>query len=132
MAERRRQFYVALTRARDRVIVVGTPGGGVKISSDGYLEMSRGQARENMGYMLLDGLAYSSIKAGNEGSTWSDGGLEQTGKVLRLDPSVLIDNGFLPEDAVGGIAIFHHPSCFDSMPLKSPLQKWQELSLIHI
>ena len=96
MAERRRQFYVALTRARDRVIVVGTPGGGANISSDGYLEMNRGQSRENMGYMLLDGLAYSSIKAGNEGSTWSEGGLEQTGNILRMDPSVLIDNGFLP------------------------------------
>ena len=126
MAERRRQFYVALTRARDRVIVVGTPGGGVNISSDGYLEMNRGQARENMGYMLLDGLAYSSIKAGNEGCTWSEGGLEQTGNILRMDPSVLIDNGFLPKDGVDGIAIFHHPSCFDSNPLQSPLQKWQE------
>jgi len=126
MAERRRQFYVALTRARDRVIVVGAPTAGVNISSDGYLEMNRGQARENMGYMLLDGLAFSSIKAGNEGSTWSEGGLEQTGNVLRLDPSVLIENAFLPEDSVDGIAIFHHPSCFDSMPLKSPLQKWQE------
>ena len=106
MAERRRQFYVALTRARDRVIVVGAPGGGANISSDGYLEMSRGQARENMGYMLLDGLAFSSIKAGNEGSTWSEGGLEQTGNVLRLDPGALIENGLLPEDSVDGIAIF--------------------------
>ena len=43
-----------------------------------------------------------------------------------MDPSVLIDNGFLPKDGVDGIAIFHHPSCFDSMPLQSPLQKWQE------
>ncbi len=126
LAERRRQFYVALTRARDRVIVVGTPSGGAEISSDGYLEMNRGQARENMGYMLLDGLAHSSITAGNEGSTWSDGGLEQTGKTLRLDPSGLIENGFLPSDCVNGIAIFHHPSCFESTSLQSPLQKWQE------
>ncbi|MBE46134.1 MAG: hypothetical protein CMB02_05755 [Euryarchaeota archaeon] len=126
MAERRRQFYVALTRARDRVIVVGTPSGGVNISSDGYLEMSRGQARENMGYMLLDGLAFSSIKAGNEGSTWSEGGLEQTGNTLRLDPGLLLESAFLPPDSVDGITIFHHPSCFDSIPLTSPLQKWQE------
>ena len=125
LAERRRQFYVALTRARDRVIVVGSPGSGAKIASDGYLELNRGKARENMGYMLLDGLAHASIVAGNEDCTWSSGGLEQTGKVLRFDPSTLIDNGFLPSDCVDGIAIFHHPSCFDSKAIQSPLQKWQ-------
>jgi len=125
LAERRRQFYVALTRAKDRVIVVGTSSSGANISADGYLEMKRGKSRENMGYMLLDGLAHSSIVAGEEGCIWSEGGLEQTDATLRIDPSRLLENGHLPSDSVNGIAIFHHPSCFESIPLQSPLQKWQ-------
>lgn len=126
MAERRRQFYVALTRARDRIIVVGSPQDGVIVNSDGYLEIKRGKTQPNMGYMMLDGLAYSSIVAGNEGCVWSEGGLDQTGSVLKINPAELLENNFLPKDCVSGIAIFHHPSCFDLVPIKSPLEKWKE------
>ena len=126
MAERRRQFYVALTRAEDRIIIVGSPQSGVSISSEGYLELKRGKTQPNMGYMLLDGLAHSSIVAGNEGCVWSDGGLDQTGKVLQINPGSLLNNNFLPSGCVSGMAIFHHPSCFDSMPSQSPLEKWKK------
>ena len=126
MAERRRQFYVALTRAENRIIIVGSPQSGVSISSEGYLELKRGKTQPNMGYMLLDGLAHSSIVAGNEGCVWSDGGLDQTAKVLQINPGSLLDNNFLPSGCVSGMAIFHHPSCFDSIPSQSPLEKWKK------
>ena len=66
-AERRRQFYVALTRARDRLIIAGGPNNGATLTSDGRIQMKRGKGRQNMGYMFLDGLAHASIQAGEEG-----------------------------------------------------------------
>lgn len=126
MAERRRQFYVALTRAKQRIILVGAPQSGVNLTSDGYLELRRGNSQPNMGYMLLDGLAHSSILAGNEGCVWSKDGLDQTGKTLRIDPGILAKTSFLPQDCVEEILIFDTPSCFDSIPIQSPLQKWKK------
>jgi superfamily I DNA/RNA helicase len=126
LAERRRQFYVALTRARDRLILVGGPRSNTTESSDGFIEMHRGKSRPNMGYMFLDGLAHASIEAGNSGCIWSNQGLDQTGQDLKLDPGALIGTSNLPESCVKGIAIFHNPSCFTSVELKSPLQRWNE------
>ena len=48
-----------------------------------------------MGYMFLDGLAYSSIQAGNEGCSWSEGGLNQEGTTITLDPGNLIAQSYL-------------------------------------
>ena len=126
LAERRRQFYVALTRARDRLIVVGAPEDSVKIGNDGCLNLSRKGGQDNMGYMLLDGLAHASIQAGNQGCVWSNGGLDQQSETLSINPSALLNDGYLPNGCVSGIAVFHHPSCFDIQPLISPLSKWQD------
>ncbi len=126
LAERRRQFYVALTRARDRLILVGSKRGCARESSDGQIEMARGEGRPNMGYMFLDGLAYSSIQAGNEGCCWSIGGLDQTGNILRLNPAELAKESFLPDNCVREILVFHHPDCFNTSKIKSPFTKWKE------
>lgn len=125
LAERRRQFYVALTRARDRLILVGSPEKGVKIGPDGVLNLHRKEGKDNMGYMLLDGLAHASIEAGNTGCVWSQGGLDQAEKTLSIEPSSLLTGGLLPKDCVEGIAVFHHPSCFDSVTQNSPLSRWK-------
>ena len=42
-AERRRQFYVALTRARDRLIIAGTPGSGASLGDGGEVIFKRGE-----------------------------------------------------------------------------------------
>ena len=125
-AERRRQFYVALTRAKDRLIVTGTPSGGASVNEDGTIKLKRGKGRQNMGQMFLDGLAHASIEAGQEGCSWSVGGLHQTGATLTLDPGELNENAHLGNECVEGISIFHHPDCFDSNYQISPLQKWRE------
>ena len=82
-AERRRQFYVALTRARDRLIIAGTPSEGAVVDENERISFKRGKGRQNMGYMFLDGLAYASISSGNEGCAWSQGGLEQEGNTMH-------------------------------------------------
>ena len=89
-AERRRQFYVALTRARDRLIIAGTPSEGAVVDENERISFKRGKGRQNMGYMFLDGLAYASISSGNEGCAWSQGGLEQEGNTIALNPGELI------------------------------------------
>ena len=123
-AERRRQFYVGLTRARDRLILVGVPSKGASINANGMVEFTRSGGRQNMGQMFLDGMAHSSILAGNEGCCWSNGGLNQYEATLALDPGEIIDESFLSEDCVQGISIFHHPDCFATEPQISPLNRW--------
>jgi ATP-dependent exoDNAse (exonuclease V) beta subunit len=125
-AERRRQFYVALTRARDRLIIAGTSSGGASINADGTIKMKRGKGRQNMGQMFLDGLAHASMVAGNEGCSWSQGGINQTGATLVLDPGQLHQNAYLNDDCVQGISIFHHPDCFESNTQISTLNIWRE------
>ena len=125
-AERRRQFYVALTRARDRLIIAGTSSGGASIGTNGTVKMKRGKGRQNMGQMFLDGLAHASIEAGNEGCSWSVGGIEQTGTTLSLDPGQLLQNAHLDNNCVQGISIFHHPDCFDNDTQISTLNIWRE------
>ena len=125
-AERRRQFYVALTRARDRLIIAGGPNNGATLTSDGRIQMKRGKGRQNMGYMFLDGLAHASIQAGEEGCSWSTGGLDQIGKTLTLDPASLFQEAHLGAECVTGISIFHHPDCFEETPPKSLVESWRE------
>ena len=125
-AERRRQFYVALTRARDRLIIVGSPSKGAKLDKGGSILIERSDGRQNMGQMFLDGMAHSSIEAGNNGCSWSNGGLDQTGATLVLNPGDLVANSQLPEDCVQGISIFHHPNCFEQRAAESPLATWRK------
>jgi len=125
-AERRRQFYVALTRAESRLILVGTPSRGATSASDGSISVQRGEGRQNMGQMFLDGLAAMSLEAGTEDSCWSQGGLDQSGAVLSLDPGALLLDAGIGEEGVGGITIFHHPDCFSTQIRTSPLNRWRQ------
>ncbi|RJU99797.1 MAG: hypothetical protein DWC06_08160 [Candidatus Poseidoniales archaeon] len=125
-AERRRQFYVALTRARDRLIMAGAPSNGATLDGEDRIEFKRGSGRQNMGYMFLDGLASSSIQAGEEGCCWSQGGLEQSGNTLTLDAGQLFSNLHIGTNCVNGISIFHHPDCFVETPVESSLVSWRQ------
>ena len=123
-AERRRLFYVGLTRASDRLILAGGPSNSALINSNGMIEFTRSGGRQNMGQMFLDGMAHSSIQAGNEGCCWSNGGINQSEATLTLDPGELIGESYLSEDSVQGISIFHHPDCFAIESRISPLNRW--------
>ncbi|MEC8669755.1 MAG: UvrD-helicase domain-containing protein [Candidatus Thermoplasmatota archaeon] len=125
-AERRRQFYVALTRARDRLIIAGTPSEGAVVDENERISFKRGKGRQNMGYMFLDGLAYASISSGNEGCAWSQGGLEQEGNTIALNPGELIGQSYLGDDCVEGISIFHHPDCFEQSENTALVESWKE------
>ena len=125
-AERRRQFYVALTRARDRLIIAGAPSEGAVVDESERVSFKRGKGRQNMGYMFLDGLAYASINSGNEGCAWSQGGLEQEGNTIALNPGELIGQSYLGDDCVEGISIFHHPDCFEQNQNTAVVESWKE------
>ena len=125
LAERRRQFYVSLTRAKKRLIIAGAPSKLSKTTENGSIQIERSEGRQTMGTMFLDGLAYSSIQAGNEGCVWSDGGLDQTGKTLVLNPGALYQNSFLGDDSCNSISIFHQPQCFESGEAESVVTIWK-------
>ena len=79
-----------------------------------------------MGYMFLDGLAYASINSGNEGCAWSQGGLEQEGNTIALNPGELIGQSYLGDDCVEGISIFHHPDFFEQNQNTALVESWKE------
>lgn len=122
-AERRRQFYVALTRARDRLILVGGPKDVIMAKDKKSIEVKRSGSIPTHGTMFLDGLAFSSIEAGNTDSVWSKGGIDQTGKKLNLNPADLYKDSEI--EGIKSISIFHHPDCFDKSTNISVLQTWK-------
>ncbi|MEL0100118.1 MAG: 3'-5' exonuclease, partial [Euryarchaeota archaeon] len=125
LAERRRQFYVSLTRAEKRLIIAGGIPEKTKTDSSGAVEIRRGDGRQTMGTMFLDGLAYSSIQAGNEGCPWSNEGIEQTNQTLTLNPGELYQNSYLSSNSVQSISIFHQPECFETNESISIVDKWR-------
>jgi len=125
LAERRRQFYVSLTRAEKRLIIAGGIPEKTKTAPSGAVEIRRGDGRQTMGTMFLDGLAYSSIKAGNEGCPWSNGGIDQTNNTLTLNPGALYQNSYLSSNSVQSISIFHQPECFEIGETISIVDTWK-------
>ena len=124
LAERRRQFYVSLTRAKKRLIIAGgLPSSS--ITEKGAIQIERGEGRQTMGAMFLDGLAHSSIISGNEGCVWSDGGLDQTNKTLSINPGELYKNSYLRKESLSSISIFHQPQCFETSKPESVVEKWK-------
>ena len=59
-AELRRQFYVALTRVKDRLIFVGSPNAPCSISENSRIAMKINSKGNNMGDLMMDCLLYTS------------------------------------------------------------------------
>ena len=134
-AERRREFYVALTRVENRLIVVGSPSDSATVDEEtGCLQFSSNPSLKTMGAMWLDGLRSLSHKHRIDGSPWLlkdddfDHPLSQYGKTkLCLDPASFIDDARLGSDSVRSLYVYHSPQCFPGLSAKTPLQQWMEL-----
>ena len=65
-AELRRQFYVALTRVKDRLIFVGSPNAPCSIGENSMIAMKINSKGNNMGDLMMDGFRYMGVQSGSE------------------------------------------------------------------
>ena len=132
-AERRREFYVALTRVEDRLILVGSHKKEAK--QDSCLKLKKGKpSKRSMGLMLVEGLRGLAHANSVTDSPWS---LEKdkigipltpyAESELKIDPLKIYSDSGLGGNAISSIRIYHSPDCFDSVKTKSPLSNWLEV-----
>ena len=134
-AERRRSFYVALTRARDRLVLVGSYANEASINDDsGHLEVKVKASRSTMGGMLLESLRSLAYEAQDEHAPWlleGDLGVVELPfydkRTLSLDPYGLLHNPHLGSSAIQSMRLYHHPDCFETTQVTTPLQDWTTL-----
>ena len=134
-AERRRSFYVALTRARDRLILVGAHKNTSTINAaSGELEVESKASRKTMGGMWIEGLRSLAHEGQIADSPWLLTGdlshqiLPPYDKTtLTLDPFALSQNAKLGGEAIQSIRIYHHPDCFEAGQKSTPLEDWRLL-----
>ena len=122
-AELARTFYVALTRARDRLILVGKPKGGAWLD-DSDLIICRGNARLNMGYMLLDGIKSISSKYNGNDSVWVDVKHKSCKtSAYKINLSHTAIQAQLGPSGPKSLYMFHGPVCFEQKQLVSVRDK---------
>ena len=134
-AERRREFYVALTRVKDRLILVGSPNRAAEIDPKTHKLMFKVRpSLKTMGGMLLDGLRSLSHQNSVEDSPWllENDDFETplatyTETVFSLDPYSLSNSSKLGIPSLEGIHIYHSPQCFPTLQTLTPLQQWHEI-----
>ena len=134
-AERRREFYVALTRVKDRLILVGSPSRTAEIDTETQkLKFKVRPSLKTMGGMLLDGLRSLSHQNSVTDSPWLLEGDEFASPlstyaetILFLDPFSLSSSSKLGIPSLEGINIYHSPQCFVNMQTPTPLQQWHAI-----
>jgi len=119
-AEARRLFYVGATRAKNRLIIVGSPKGTSWVDDDSKnglkLPWSYTRPLPQLGQIWLESLKQGSINRGEEKSIWIYG--ESRGKLGEKDPRYLnpflmTQNSFIGSDLLPGITVLHHEDCFN-------------------
>lgn len=134
-AERRREFYVALTRVEDHLILVGSPNTSCTIDeSSNKLSFKSKPSKNTMGSMLLDGLRSLSHSNHIIDSPWLlpddifDATLSPYQETLvKLDPYSLYQDAMLGGECVDSITIYHAPECFEFSNQITPLEKWHNI-----
>ena len=131
-AERRREFYVALTRVEDHLILVGSPNTNCIVDeSSSKLSFKSKPSKNTMGAMLLDGLRGISHRNHITDSPWLlpndtfDATLSPYQEThVKLDPFSLYQDAMLGGTSVDSIRIYHAPECFESSNQVTPLARW--------
>ena len=132
-AELRRQFYVALTRVKDRLIFVGAPNAPCSIDENSMVTMKIKSKGNNMGDLVLDGFRYMGLYSGAE-QAWSLEGdvqgqplTEYGEQVLEFNPFALFaESGFM-DSSLQQLRVYHHPACFSNQSPTSVLSHWMAM-----
>jgi ATP-dependent exoDNAse (exonuclease V) beta subunit len=129
-AELRRQFYVALTRVKDRLIFVGSPNTACSIDEQFLLNMSVNSKGNNMGDLMLDGFRYMGLLSGDE-QPWSLTGdvegerlVEYGEQDLTFDPYAIFQSSGFMQSSLQHLRMYHHPDCFIEQTPTSNLTQW--------
>ncbi|MFL2950946.1 MAG: 3'-5' exonuclease, partial [Candidatus Thalassarchaeaceae archaeon] len=129
-AELRRQFYVALTRVKDRLIFVGSSNTACSIDEQFLLNMSVNSKGNNMGDLMLDGFRYMGLLSGNE-QPWSLTGdvegerlVEYGEQDLAFDPYAIFQSSGFMQSSLQHLRMYHHPDCFIEQIPTSNLTQW--------
>ena len=129
-AELRRQFYVALTRVKDRLIFVGTPNAPCSIGENSRIAMKINSKGNNMGDLMMDGFRYMGVESGEEQVWGLDGDVqgqrlsEYGDQELEFNPIALFQASGFMEESLQQMRMYHHPDCFSSQVPTSQLSNW--------
>ncbi|MBT3771925.1 MAG: UvrD-helicase domain-containing protein [Euryarchaeota archaeon] len=121
-AERRRLFYVALTRVEEHLILVGAPLGCMK-KEDGSLLLNRKVANmPSMGEMWLESMRFATHANGQVSTHWSHENDEVGVPIERqkpwettLDPISIYSNPSLGGAPLSNLVILHDPACLPTI-----------------
>ena len=129
-AELRRQFYVALTRVKDRLIFVGSSNSPCSMTDDSMVEMKVNAKGNNMGDLMLDGFRYMGLASGDD-QPWSLANDVQGERLaeygeqkLKFDPYSLFNSSGFMHDSLQSLRMYHHPDCFGKQSPTSVLSNW--------
>ena len=131
-AERRREFYVALTRVENHLIIVGNSTNSAKLCSDtNRVQFTSKPSDTTMGYMWMEGLRSIAHRNQLSASPWlkpEDVIGEELGEYgehdLTVNPMSLYFNSELGEDCIRSMAVFTGPDCFAELNPLTPTQRW--------
>ena len=134
-AERRREFYVALTRVENHLIIVGNSTNKGQICPEtGMIQFTSKPSEKTMGHMWMEGLRAGAHKQNQLESPWlkpGDIGVEELGQYqehdVSLDPVTIYFNSQLGEDNIRSMAIFHNPDCFSDAKPVTPIERWSAI-----
>ena len=122
-AEARRLLYVAATRAKNQLIIVGSPKNTQWVEKTGLeIPWKYSKSRTQLGQMWIEAIRHSSWKRKEISSPWlQENDIQShsfpevlTGTKIILDPSELWNNGFNSDDkSNNSLIVYHHPECFN-------------------
>ncbi|MAK20702.1 MAG: hypothetical protein CMA05_05265 [Euryarchaeota archaeon] len=120
-AEARRLFYVGATRAKNRLIIVGSPK-GTSWSEDNprnglKIPWSYTRPLPQLGQIWLESLRQGSVNRNEDMSIWTYadpiGNLGEK-DARYLNPFTMIQNSFLGSNLLPGIIVLHDEDCFNA------------------
>ena len=131
-AERRREFYVALTRVESHLIIVGnSTNDGALSDKTGNLQFNSKPSKRTMGHMWIEGLRALAHHNKISNSVWLKDGdqfgyqlLDYDEQTMDLDPYSLYFDSQLGGENINSLPIYHSPECFIEESSISPEQRW--------
>ena len=132
-AELRRQFYVALTRVKDRLIFVGSPNVACSIGENSMVAMKVNFKGNNMGDLMLDGFRYMGHHSQHEQPWTLEGDVqgenlnEYGEQELEFNPLALYQQSGFMDGSLQQLRMYHHPNCFTTQTPTSVLSNWSAI-----
>ena len=134
-AERRREFYVALTRVKDHLIVVGAPNTKCSFEDKtNNLSFKSKPSMKTMGAMWMDGLRHLSHKNQVIDSPWllpkDEFAKPLVGykeNKVSINPYSLFKDSMFGGESINSIRVYHSPECFDKTSEETPLSRWNSI-----